>query len=697
MTIQLIEMVVNKSGISITEIASELGMTKGQLNYRLKKINELLIQEQLPLILRKNQRLYIELTMLEKKQFIETCSSLIHFSDYERQDYILLILMFNKNQTLTTLSDTLFISKNTILADLKKLKKNLHDKKIQLEYSRKTGYSLLGNEVEIRKLAITLLKGIVEDSIVFHTIQEVLKIDRKLIQMIENKISSLEKELAVFFSETKVIQLSYVIYMGILRANQGTTIKMDWVEKYVDQSIYQKIYAVFSDFLPDQNKQNELQFITIQILSTNTIQNSISQKDQTLMHAICQSVATFERLSITQIDKREELCSSLYQHLIPASYRIKFGVPDSNPLAKQIIREYAYFHKLVSASVQPIEKMLQMYFPEQELVYLTIIFLSFLKEEVRELNVKKTALVVCMHGVSVSRLLLENLKELFPQIHFSRFMSLREFYEESPIADFVFSTVYLDTKQQTFMIKHFLNEQEKRELKQKVENELSGAESANLPAMVNTDKLMDLIQQYGSIADKDHLETALNNYFSSLEYKADSRKIVSKSSPSLLALLPLEHIQIYDQPLSFQEAIHLVSKPLLKEGAIEPRYVEKILKDYDPDYPYFVVAPETAIPHAGPEDGVNRLSMSLLKLVYPVAFSEELKVRLIVMIAPEDQKGHMDAVSTFYSLVHNSIHLKNILAVNYEKELRRYLEQVLAEGEQKYVFKPRNSHAKNLF
>ena len=697
MTIQMIEMIVNKSGISITKIISELGITKGQLNYRLKKINMLLIQEHLPMILRKNQRLYIELTMLEKKQFIETCSSLIHFSDHERLNYLLLVLIFNKNQTLTTLSDTLFVSKNTILADMKKLKEELQDKKIQLQYSRKTSYSLVGNEVEIRKLAITLLKGIVEDSIVFHTIQKVLKIEQHLIQAIEQNICRLENVLNVFFSETKVIQLSYVIYMGILRANQGSRIQMESVEKYVDLSIYHKVSEIFTPFLPEKNQQNELQFITIQILSTNTIKNNISQKDQALMQAIYRAVSNFERLSITQIEKRKELCNSLYQHLIPAIYRIKFGVPDSNPLAKQVIHEYNYFHELVASSIQPLEKTLQICFPEQELVYLTIIFLSFLKEDLREMNVTKTALVVCMHGVSVSRLLLENLKELFPQIHFTRFMSLREFYEENPVADFVFSTVYLDTQQRTFIIKHFLNEQEKRELKQKVESELNGAENSNLPAMVNTEKLIKLIEQYGSIADKDHLETALNKYFSSLGYEDIASQVETESSNSLLDLLPLKHIQIYNHPLSFNEAIHLVSKPLLKEGAIEPRYVEKIINDYDPEYPYFVVAPETAIPHAGPEDGVNRLSMSLLKLSYPVAFSKELGVRLIVMIAPADQKGHMDAVSTFYTLVHNSVHLKNILAVNYEKELRRYLESVLLEGEKKYVFKPRNTHAKNLF
>lgn len=697
MTIEMIEMIVNKSGISVTKIISELGMTKGQLAYRLKKINDLLIQEKLPRILKKNQRLYIELTMLEKKQLIETCSSLIHFSDHERLDYILLLLIFSRNETLTTLSETLFVSKNTILSDMKKIKEKLKDQAVQLEYSRKTNYLLVGNELDIRKLAITLLKEIVEDSVVFHTIQEVLAIDKKLFQTIEKRISMLEKELNVFFSEAKAIQLSYVIYMGISRSSRGCAINVEWVERYVDQSIYQKIYEAFSDFLPDKEEQNELQFITIQILSTNTIQNNISQKDPLLMQAIFQTIENFERLSITQIEKQEELGNSLYQHLIPASYRIKFGVPDFNPLSQQVINEYEYFHRLVESAIQPIEETLELKFPQQELAYLTIIFLSFLREELREIKVKKTALVVCMHGISVSRLLLENLKELFPQIHFIRFMSLREFYEENPLADFIFSTVYLETKRQTFIIKHFLNEQEKRALKQKVENELNGAENSNLPAMVNTDKLMDLIAQYGSIADKGHLEKALNNYFSSLEYEEEMFDAETENRNPLLELLPLKHIQIYDQPLTFQEAIRLVSKPLLKDHSIEPRYVEKILREYNPEYPYFVVAPETAIPHAGPEDGVNKLSMSLLKLAHSVAFSKELNVRLIVMIAPEDQKGHMDAVSTFYTLVHNSVHLKNILATNYEKELRNYLEKVLMEVNQEYVFKPRNSHAENLF
>ncbi len=697
MTIEMIEMIVNKSGISMTKLISELGMTKGQLNYRLKKINDCLIQEQLPMIVKKNQRLYIELTMPEKKQFIETCSSLIHFSDHERVDYIMLILIFSRNESLSSLSERLFVSKNTIFSDMKKIKERLTNQAIQLAYSRKTNYSLSGDELAIRKLGMMLLKEIVEDSIVFHTIQKVLNIDRDLIQEIENRISQLEKEWQVFFSEAKLIQLSYVIYMGILRSSQGFTIKMEWLETYVDPLIYQQIHDIFRDILPGKEEEHDCQFIAIQILSTNTIQNSISQTDPLLMDAIVQAIGNFERLSITQIEEREELSNSLYQHVIPAFYRIKFGVPDSNPLSQEVISEYDYFHKLVESAIQPIEERLNIRFPQQELVYLTIIFLGFLREDLREIKAKKTAVVVCMHGISVSRLLLENLKELFPQIQFTRFMSLREFYEVNPSADFIFSTVYLDTTRQTFIIKHFLNEQEKRELKQKVETELGGGEGSNLPAMVNTTKLMALISQYGHIGDKDHLEKALNHYFSSLEYQEETLEVEEGNRHSLLKLLPLKHIQICDHPLSFQEAIRLVSKPLLKDRSIEPRYVEKILKEYNPDYPYFVVAPETAIPHGGPEDGVNKLSMSLLKLTHPVAFSRELTVRLIVMIAPVNQKGHMDAVSTFYSLVHNSLHLKNILATNYEKELRNYLEQVLMEVNQEYVFKPRNSHAENIF
>ncbi|MBP1043789.1 BglG family transcription antiterminator [Vagococcus sp. BWB3-3] len=684
MTIEMIEMIVNKSGISMMTLLSELGMTKGQLTYRLKKINEQLMQAELPVIQRKNQRLYIELTMLEKKQFIENCSSLIHFSDQERLDYILLMLIFNRNQRLASMAETLIVSKNTVLSDMRKIKQLLRNQGLDLIYSRKNSYAISGKELDIRRLAITLLKEVIEDRVVFHTIQQVLKIDQKLIHKIETKIGELEQKLNVFFSEGKLIQLSYVIYMCVWRTSRGEALKVEWLEKYVDLSVHQKISEIFSEF---SLSENELQFITIQILGTNTIQNNVSLKDQRLMAAIFQSVANFERLSITQLEEREELCDSLYQHLIPAIYRIKFGVPDFNSLSEQVIQEYDYFHDFVRTSIQPIEELMDLRFPEQELAYLTIIFLSFLKEELRELKAKQTAIVVCIHGISVSRLLLETLKELFPQLHFIRFISLREFYEQEPAADFIFSTVYLDTDRQTFIIKHFLSEYEKRELKQKVESELNGIETNNLPAVVSTDKLIGLIERYGNIADKEHLEKALNNYLSSLEYEETISETDPTSKNSLLDLLPLNHIQFYDKPLSLAESILLAGKPLVNEGLIEPKYLDKIIADYNPEYPYFVVAPETAIPHAGFEDGVNKLSMSLLKLTHPVAFSQELSVRLIVLIAPEDQKGHMNAVSTFYTLVHNSLHLKNILSTNYEKELRKYLEKVLQEVNQEYVFK----------
>ncbi|MFB8734775.1 PTS sugar transporter subunit IIA [Bacillus sp. SL00103] len=43
-----------------------------------------------------------------------------------------------------------------------------------------------------------------------------------------------------------------------------------------------------------------------------------------------------------------------------------------------------------------------------------------------------------------------------------------------------------------------------------------------------------------------------------------------------------------------------------------------MIQSVDQNGPYIVIAPQVAIPHARPEDGVNELSMSLMTFEQPV-------------------------------------------------------------------------------
>ncbi|BBP89846.1 hypothetical protein BsIDN1_34640 [Bacillus safensis] len=64
---------------------------------------------------------------------------------------------------------------------------------------------------------------------------------------------------------------------------------------------------------------------------------------------------------------------------------------------------------------------------------------------------------------------------------------------------------------------------------------------------------------------------------------------------------------------------------LLDQNAIKPSYVEAMIQSVHQNGPYIVIAPQVAIPHARPEDGVNKLSMTLMSFKQPISFSKDGK------------------------------------------------------------------------
>lgn len=687
MAIQILQLIVSNRSISLKHLEAEINATRGQIEYRIKKINDFL-QLHGKKAIQKNGHFYSsDLKMQKLHPLLAELSPLFHLTDKERLHYLLLILLFTDAKSLSSLAERLAVSKNTILADNKKLVPYLKEHEVTLLYSRKHGYYLKGQELTIRKIGIQVIREIVAEEQGTGLFETIFAADLQIIKEIRAKLELLEKHLDLTFTEAKLIDLSFVIYLCTKRIEHGNCLNetdLGSVIPMADETFYEEVSLTLTYFFEGFDHQVEARFVSIQILSTSLILNRTQQKDQALLAAIEQTIEQFEILSITTINEKAELAAALYQHIIPASYRIKFGVPDNNPNTEKIIKEYDYVHQLVKSAIAPIENVLAVTFPPDELTYITVLFLSFLKSDLIKQKQKKQAVVVYLQGISISRLLLENLKELFPDIHFIRYMSLREFYEMDDRAfDYVFSTVHLDTEKTVFFIRPFLNEQEKSLLIYEVEKAAGTVAKKPFP-IVETEKVLEIVTQYASVTEKLLLAQNLDAYFSSLRYQGTEQNPQLAGNHQLLTLLPLEHIQIYQEKLSFSEAIKLASKPLVDGRFVEADYAETVIKNYDPNYPYFVIAPQTAIPHAGPEDGVHKLGMSLLMLKRPVYFTNELPVRLIIMIAPKDKKSHIHAVSSLYSFVKEQKHVERLLSQNYERELRAYLETnlcpVLTEG-----------------
>lgn len=95
-----------------------------------------------------------------------------------------------------------------------------------------------------------------------------------------------------------------------------------------------------------------------------------------------------------------------------------------------------------------------------------------------------------------------------------------------------------------------------------------------------------------------------------------------------LDALTKDKITMKEKVNDWEEAIHIAAEPLLAQNYIEPGYVEAMIDSVKTLGPYIVIAPNVAIAHARPDNHVNKVGISLLKLGVPINFSEKGMKRL---------------------------------------------------------------------
>ncbi|WP_410012475.1 PTS sugar transporter subunit IIA [Sodalis sp. C49] len=117
--------------------------------------------------------------------------------------------------------------------------------------------------------------------------------------------------------------------------------------------------------------------------------------------------------------------------------------------------------------------------------------------------------------------------------------------------------------------------------------------------------------------------------------------------PALSTWLNEDRIQYVNAVGDWREAITRVAEPLLQDGTISADYVANIIKQKEAIGPYFVIAPRIAMPHARPEEGANRLGLSILKLREGVVFGaqENDPVDFVVMFAAPDGNSHVELIA----------------------------------------------------
>lgn len=139
-------------------------------------------------------------------------------------------------------------------------------------------------------------------------------------------------------------------------------------------------------------------------------------------------------------------------------------------------------------------------------------------------------------------------------------------------------------------------------------------------------------------------------------------------------LLQEKNVQIVDGVSDWTEAIEVCTKPLLDQGFVTSKYPETIIELTKKHGAYYVLAPNVALIHARPENGVIKKQLSATLLRRPVYFpGKKYPTKLLITLAAEDTESHLDAICEIGNLLSDDEKLRQMLEAKDSGELYRIL------------------------
>lgn len=136
-------------------------------------------------------------------------------------------------------------------------------------------------------------------------------------------------------------------------------------------------------------------------------------------------------------------------------------------------------------------------------------------------------------------------------------------------------------------------------------------------------------------------------------------------------LLTADTIRVVENVESWEDAIKVACKPLVDNKSVESRYIDAIIESTKELGPYYVIGPHMAMPHAAPDRGVNKLSLSLLVVKNGVEFGSDGNdpVNLIVILAATDNNSHVDTMGALADFFMNEEDVQHVCATDSIEEI----------------------------
>ncbi|MBR0598254.1 BglG family transcription antiterminator [Sinanaerobacter chloroacetimidivorans] len=503
--------------IPVSDLLSALKITKRTFYYNFDKISKWLKENDLGTVSLSEGNCFVKFPKKDElKELLQSSNTNYFMSAEERHALeILYITLSSEIITIEQFQQMFDVSKNTILADIKKQKENLKEFQLDIKYSAKQGYFIEGEEFSIRKFLgnqvyrlghIQAKKDLYRllDNALFELTGKQLDFRDRIRDAIRIYETDIDTDLVQSYVEHEVLMI-FIAYKRCMGGRHFTIDEQEkkTLEKLAEYKGVQKIISCLNESCGLNLCEQESYYITILLLGVKNFDfNSKIEEDSYIRNITKQFIANVERNANITIKDREPFMARLVSHIGPMYYRVKYDIKIENPLLDDIKAMYKQAFEVTRKSLGEVEGDLSDLIDDNEMGYLAMYIGGELNQVKREIKADQkngqSVLIVCGAGVAASVLIKSQLIELIGD-QFNFVLCSVGKLKDKNLAEYslAVSTVRFDElPEHTVYVGAVLSEQDKRKIitelnkcKMKVMNEftlgdlmkiISGSSGGNL-------------------------------------------------------------------------------------------------------------------------------------------------------------------------------------------------------------------------
>ena len=453
--------------IKIGEIAQKIETTQRTVYRSMDEITAILSSCQLQLESKEGKgiRIIKEASNIEKlKQLLASQVQENLLSMRQRVSLMILYLLHQEEMIKTQeLANQLKVSLATIRNDLHLMKEVLKDAQLTLDSKKGSGIQITGNEIAKRQMIVKIILMEVGVEVSYDWIfnQQQNK-QNEFLRILSNfgyhfyvhqVYLLIEALINDDIDDASTVEFILLVSILIMRHDKGNTItivndlKQDSdIVKQITRNIKEQLEVIFNI----QFYESEVEYLRWLIGLNLYIRNpkSLFKLSETnLYEKVKQLVIMVETKLGISIHNDDVLMNGLLSHLERAFARVYNNMFLSNPMKKNIKKDYAHVYEIINSSFSTI---FEDDFPEDEIAYLVLYFVVAIDKLMAK---SASVLVICTSGMGSSKLLANRLEAEIVEVHVKKVISLIGLHHENiDDYDLIISTVPLDVDSEKCMV-----------------------------------------------------------------------------------------------------------------------------------------------------------------------------------------------------------------------------------------------------